>query len=112
MALILDKDIYEHSIAHGYKFNGTEFLWAAGAIGALSPEQRKVKIAQKKVVWQNPVPECLKERIKKFQEGADAAEEEYNKEGRPGIERWLQLVKEEVENKRGIKLGGQKHLEE
>ncbi len=112
MGVIIDEDLYKIATAHGYRFDDTEMVWCAGVVGALSPSQRKFKKAQGKVRWETPIPEDLKERIKRFQEGADEAEERYNKEGRPGIKRWLELMKEEVEEKRGIPLGERRHLKE
>ena len=112
MGIVIDEDLYRISTAHGYKFDDTEMLWCAGVIGALSSSQKKFKKQQGKVRWETPIPEDLKERIKRFQEGADEAERRYNEEGRPGILRWLQLMKEEVEEKRGILLGREKHLKE
>ena len=112
MGIVIDEDLYKISTAHGYKFDDTEMLWCAGVIGALSSSQKKFKKQQGKVRWETPIPEDLKGRIKRFQEGADEAERRYNEEGRPGILRWLQLMKEEVEEKRGIPLGREKHLKE
>jgi len=112
MGIIIDEDLYKIATAHGYRFDDTEMVWCAGVVGALSPSQRKFKKAQGKIIWEESTPESLKERIKKFQEGADEAEERYNKEGRPGIKRWLELIKEEVEEKRGILVDEKKHLKE
>ena len=117
MGIIIDKDLYEIATAHGYRFTidgkTVEMLWSPGVIGALSPQQREYKKAQGKVVWEAATPQELKERIRKFQEGADEAERRYEEEGRPGIKRWLELLKEEVEIKRGIPLGKkEEHLKE
>ena len=112
MGLVIDEDVYKHANSHGYKIGSTEFLWCPGVIGALSPSQRKFKESQGKVHWEKDIPPELKERIKKFQEGADEAEKRYNEEGRPGILRWLELMKREVEQKRGIPLGEREHLRE
>ena len=112
MGIIIDEDLYKLATAHGYKVDTSEFLWCAGVVGSLSPSQREFKKSQDKVRWEESVPISLKERIRAFQEGADEAERRYDKEGRPGILRWLELMKEEVECKRGIPLGRKKHLEE
>ena len=112
MGIVIDEELYKISTAHGYKFDDTEMLWCAGVIGALSPSQKKFKKQQGKVRWEAPIPEDLKERIKRFQEGADEAERRYNEEGRLGILRWLALIKEEVEEKRGMPIDKEKHLRE
>lgn len=112
MGVVIDEDLYNVSTAHGYKFDDTEMLWCAGVIGSLSPSQREFKKQQGKVRWETPVPSGLQERIKKFQEGADEAERKYNEEGRPGILRWLDLMREEVERKRGLAIEEKRHLKD
>ena len=115
MGIIIDKDLYDIATAHGYKFEvdgkEVEMLWCPGVIGALSPQQREYKKAQGKVKYEPATPEHLKRRFKTIQEGIDEAERRYEAEGRPGIGRWLQLVKEELEEKRGIRFGKEKEVE-
>ena len=100
MGVVIDEELAKKTGCLCYQIGPTKepwdlLCWSKGVIGTLTDRQEAKYCPTKEI---KPATEGLKDRLEKFIESIHAAQKRYKGEG---IQKWLDLVSEEM-GKRGL----------